>query len=244
MTEPTVAHEPVLSATPTGEVAWQVLRHGLERRLIKIYSGEGKQLESLYMLRVDPSSYDIAVAYRPSQALTLSEWQTETNALIVMNGGFYTPDLKATALVVVDGVTHGKSYQGFGGMLAIRDSKVAIWALADQPYDPADKVDFALQSFPVLVTKHGGNVYSGENGQPARRTVIAQDRAGRVLFIVAPWGALSLAELGDYLASPELEIETALNLDGGASTGLLLADPEEGYPAFTAIPSVILVRPR
>jgi hypothetical protein len=36
----------------------------------------------------------------------------------------------------------------------------------------------------------------------------------------------------------------ALNLDGGASTGLLLADPVEGIAPFTLLPSVIMVYPK
>ena len=36
----------------------------------------------------------------------------------------------------------------------------------------------------------------------------------------------------------------AMNLDGGTSTGLLMAEPYEHLPAFVRLPTVIAVYPR
>ena len=72
-------------------------------------------------------------------------------------------------------------------------------------------------------------------------TAVALDRRGRFLIILAPWGGLSLSQFTSYLLDSDLDIDVALNLDGGASTGLLLGEPEEGIPGFTAIPAVITV---
>jgi hypothetical protein len=74
--------------------------------------------------------------------------------------------------------------------------------------------------------------------------VIGQDRAGRLLFLVADRGYFSLHQLSLYLTHSDLELDIALNLDGGPSSGLLLAEPAEGIPAFSVLPVVITVNPR
>ena len=78
----------------------------------------------------------------------------------------------------------------------------------------------------------------------ARRTVIAQDRQGRILFIVTPQGYFSLHQLSAYLTASELDLDIAINLDGGGSTGLLVAEPREVIPSKVLLPFVILVYPR
>jgi hypothetical protein len=52
--------------------------------------------------------------------------------------------------------------------------------------------------------------------------------------------------LADWLVSSGLEIETALNLDGGSSTGLCINTEmyQARLDAFSPLPMVLLVRPR
>ena len=82
----------------------------------------------------------------------------------------------------------------------------------------------------------------------ARRTVVAQDRAGRILFFVANRGTFTLHGLSRYLVESDLELDVALNLDGGPSSGLLLAgegdDPRIHLAAFALLPVVIAAYPR
>jgi uncharacterized protein YigE (DUF2233 family) len=103
---------------------------------------------------------------------------------------------------------------------------------------------YGLQSFPVLVKPGGQPGFLEEDGLTSRRTVIAQDRDGRILFILAPWGSFTLYQLSAYLAASDLELDIALNLDGGTSTGLLLIEPAEDIPAFVPLPAVITVHSR
>ncbi len=233
-----------VAATPIADTGWQRLQPGLEKRLINIFDGQGQHIDSLYLLRIKPDTFRFSVEYHPGQPQSLAEWQAETGALIVVNGGFFTPEFIATGLMVVDGHTSGTSYQDFGGMLAITDMGPELRWLENRPYDPNESLNDALQSFPILVKPPGLIGQMKEDGMPARRTVIAQDTKGRILFIISPWGSFSLHQLGDYLVSSDLEIDIALNLDGGASTGILLMEPEEGIPAFANVPAVIAVHSR
>ena len=82
-----------------------------------------------------------------------------------------------------------------------------------------------------------------DDGRPARRTVVAQDYQGRILIIVAPRGYLSLHELARFLAESDLDLDVALNLDGGYSTGLWLqADGLiVNIDSLVPVPSVVSV---
>jgi hypothetical protein len=129
-------------------------------------------------------------------------------------------------------------------MLAVTAEGPELRWLAERPYDPNEGLVAAVQSFPLLV-KPGGLVgFPDEDGLVNRRTVVAQDRQGRILFLVAPRGYFTLHQLSVFLVASDLELDIALNLDGGTSTGLLLAEPAEGIGAYTLLPAVITVEER
>lgn len=207
-------------------------------------SGEavsGRVREEISIFRIDPAQYEFQVAYHPGAPQTLAEWQAETGAMLVVNGGFFTEDFAATGLTVVAGEASGISYEGFGGMFAVTEVGAEVRPLAERPYLPDEPLAYALQSFPILLKSGGQMGYPEEDGQSGRRTVIGQDGDGRILFILAPWGSFTLHEMSVWLAESDLNLEVALNLDGGTSTGLHLAEPEMIIPAFTRLPIVIVV---
>jgi hypothetical protein len=131
-------------------------------------------------------------------------------------------------------------------MLAIDPSGSELRWLAEQPFNSAEPLQAALQSFPMLV-KPGGALGFGaerENHAIARRTVIAQDQHGRILLMVAPQGYFTLHRLSVYLTESDLDLDIAINLDGGGSTGILVANPRELISPTRPIPFVILIYPR
>lgn len=232
------------SPTPQPDTGWQLLQPGLERRVIRLLDENERLQERLTLLRLEPDLFRFAIVYRPGEAQSLAAWQAETGALLVVNGGYFTEELVATGRVVVDGVGNGTSYRGFGGMLAITADSLEIRSLAERPYDPNEPLQYALQSFPMLVKPGGEMGFLEEDGMRGRRTVVALDENGRLLFIIAASGSFTLHELSRYLVESDLELEVALNLDGGTSTGLRLADPGEEIPAFVLLPMVVAVYPR
>ena len=252
---PTAIFKPTLVPTASVSVVsetapdtdWSLLRPGLERRLIRIYDAQNQPVESVYIWRLDQKYFQLDVAYtdRPK---SLETWQRETNAALVVNGGFYSIENERyfpNGLTIVNGQAVGRSFNGFGGMLAIHPDLAELRWLEEKPYDSYEPLQAALQSFPVLV-KPGGELGFGverENYAKARRTVIAQDKDGRILFIVAPQGYFTLHQLSVYLTESDLNLDIALNLDGGGSTGILVANPRELIPS-RQVPFVILVYER
>jgi len=250
-TPPTYTSPSTLTVPPTvesmPEPGWSLVSPGLERRTDPIYDGLNQLVESLHIWRLDQSYFRLEVAFDASPK-SLETWQRHTNALMVVNGGFYSianeryfPD----GLTIVDGQASGHSFNG-GGMLAVDAARARLRWLDREPYNPYEPLKAALQSFPILVTPGGGLGFGAEreNNVSARRTVIGQDKAGRILFMVAPQGYFTLHQLSVYLTGSDLNLDIALNLDGGGSTGILVADPYEIIPPSRPLPFVIVIYTR
>lgn len=227
---------------------WSLLRPGLERRVIDIYNDQNQQVESLHLWRLDQKYFRLDVVFDETPK-SLETWQKETNAALVVNGGYFSINnerYSADGLTVVNGKPFGSSFNGFGGMLAINQARAELRWLVEKPYNSNEPLQAALQSFPMLV-KPGGKLgfpAARENHARARRTVIGQDRVGRILFIVAPEGYFTLHGLSVYLTESDLNLDIAINLDGGGSTGILVAKPHDVIPSKVLLPFVILAYPR
>lgn len=246
---PSLMPTPALSPTPAsaGAVAdgeCQSGAAGVELCQRSVRLGSGTARTQVLIVRMDPAAVRLRVAYAPDEPLPLSAWFRQHKPLLALNGGFFDPHYHSTALLVSDGVAHGQSYAGFGGMLSVApDGQIDLRPLRDQPYDPAETLQQALQSFPMLIFPGGQVAPIEEDGARARRTAVALDRSGRLLLIVCPTSSFTLRGLADWLAQSDLEIERALNLDGGASTGLFLAAGAASaqIDSFDRLPIVLLV---
>jgi exopolysaccharide biosynthesis protein len=216
--------------------------------MIRLLSDQNQHIESLYIFRVDQNQFRLDVAYHETPQ-SIEDWQKETKALLIVNGGFFRVENEKyipNGLTIVNGQAFGSSYESFGGMLAITEGWAELRGLAQKPYIPGEALQAGLQSFPMLV-KPGGELGFPEEFEDsirARRTVIAQDRDGRFLFIVTPRGHFTLHQLSRYLTESDLNLDIAINLDGGPSSGMMLAHPREIIPSQTLLPIVILVYAR
>ncbi len=133
---PTPESIPTIAPTPTinPDTGWQTVQPGLERRHIFVLDAENQPRDRLTILRLDPALFDVRVAYRPGEAQSLEAWQTETEALITVNGGFFTEEYYATGLTIVAGEPFGTSYDDFAGMLAVTDSGTEVRWLRELPF--------------------------------------------------------------------------------------------------------------
>ena len=249
---PTLTPSPTPWPTPTPEppdTGWQLLQQGVELRQVRVETGE--IAERLTIVRLDPAAVRFRVHYDPIAPCPVSAWAERcrggvTPPLLVVNGGYFTPENETVGLLISDGRAWGTPYEDFAGMFAVTaDGRVSVRWLRDQFYDPDEPLGEAVQSFPVLVKPGGvmGFPADADDGRPSRRTVVAQDRQGRILFVVAPRGHLSLHEMACFLADSDLDVDVALNLDGGFSTGLWLRTNETPVEiqSRVPVPSVISV---
>ena len=229
---------------------WVQRDPGLEQRRIDLTNQNGDLIETLHILRIDTNHYRFDVRYDPAVPRSLSEWAALTGAQVVINGSYYSRDeerIFANGLLIIDGLPIGYSYGAFAGMLAVTHQRPELRWLAQQPYDPGEPLLAALQSFPLLIKPGGELGFPSENEDNlmARRTAIGQDVHGRMLLMVAPQGYFTLHKLSQSLFKSDLELDIAVNLDGGPSSGLYVAptstDPLFEIPAYSPLPIVITV---
>jgi uncharacterized protein YigE (DUF2233 family) len=241
---PTTRIDPSPTPEPD-DTGWKALSSGVELRRLSVTDANGIT-NRLWLARLDPTRVRFRVVYDPANPRLVSEWFDAAKALLVVNAGYFTEDHHATGLVISDGVRSGKSYVGFGGMFAVRTNRVEVRWLVAKPYNSAEPLRQAVQAFPMLVHSGGKPGVTEDDGDLARRTVVGQDRRGRIVFLVSPDSFFTLKNLSAFLAASDLQLDTALNLDGGTSSGLMLAGPDgsTGVDSWVKIPAVIVAEAR
>jgi uncharacterized protein YigE (DUF2233 family) len=232
------------ATTPLADSGWQVIAPGVEYRELSIKQGD--RSDRLRIARVDPAQARFRVLYNPDRPQRVSEWLTESKALLAVNGNFFDPQNRALSLVVQDGRASGSPYEGFGGMFAVAGDDVRVRWNVKEPYS-GEPLTYAMQNFPMLVLPGGTpNMEIDDNGRVAPRTAVAQDRSGRIVFVVSPIPVFTLTEFGQWLATSDLDLDAALNLDGGTSSGLVLHSGKRtlGSDSWVGVPNVIVVEGR
>ncbi len=243
----TVSITPATSSSNGTQLnVWNRGATGVEVRYEDWKNSDGDD-ETVTIVRFDTHKIKVSVGYQPGQPLSMNDWTQLEHPLAIINGGYFDQQFNATALVVSNGKVFGKSYTGFGGMLSVdAHGTVSLRSLRQQPYDPNnERLEQATQSAPILMLSGKRTQFSADASQ-TRRSVVAIDKQGRLLFIVSPGQVFSLDEIADQLASSDLSIEVALNLDGGSSTGLYVngGSPHVAIDAFAKLPLVIIVKAR
>lgn len=246
---PTWTPAPTQTPVPP-DTGWRELQPGVEVRSLDVSlggdSGGTAQVERVTIARLDPAQVVFRVLYTPRVAYPISVWAQRNDAILVTTGGYFTSENVVTGLTISGGQSHGYRYDDFAGMFAVTEGEdVTVRWLRTRPFNASEPLREAIQSFPVLV-KPGGEMgfpADGDDGRPSRRAVVAQDAQGRILLLIAPRGSLSLHALAVWLAGSDLDVDTALNLDGGTSAGFWMPEGPQ-IDSLIAIPSVIAVFPR
>lgn len=243
----TVSITPATSSSNGTQLnVWNRVATGVEVRYEdwKIPGGDD---DTVTIVRFDLHKIKLSVGYQPGQPLLMNEWMQQEHAIAMINGGYFDQQDNATALVVSNGKVFGESYVGFGGMLSVdAQGRVLLRSLHQQPYDPnTEQLEQATQSVPILMSGGKRTQFSADASQ-TRRSVVAMDKQGRLLFIASPGQVFSLDQLADQLVSSDLSIETALNLDGGSSTGLYVngGSSHVAIDSVAKLPLVIIVKAR
>ncbi len=223
---------------------WIQAAPGVEIRY-EDWKSPGDNEDTVTIVRFDVHHIRLSVAYQPSDPLAMSEWMKKEQATAIINGGYFDEQNNAEGLVIAGGQAFGTSYSGFGGMLSVNSQgQIRLRSLSEAPYKPnSEQLEQATQSSPLLML-HGKRTQFNADSAGSRRSVVAMDKQGRLLFIVSPGMAFSLDELADLLVSSDLSIDTALNLDGGASTGLYVnaGNQHVNIDSVTPLPLVIVVK--
>jgi hypothetical protein len=240
--------EAPLRATPTQwptpvNQPWRTIAIGVELRDLPVHGPHFRFPATAHLVRLDPSLVKIHTHYSPEVPITVEDWQRETRAMVVINGGFFTPAQQSEGLMVGFNQPYGTSYRE-GGMFYLQNGQAGLRNLSEEPYRDNEQFDEAMQSYPLLVDG-GEAIHPFEDYRYNRRTAIGVDGLGRVVLMTFDEPVVSLNEMSHWLAASDLELEMALNLDGGSSTGMAVVTEDETilYNSHGPIPIVIAAYP-
>ncbi|MBN1311030.1 MAG: phosphodiester glycosidase family protein [Anaerolineae bacterium] len=234
------------SATPSPE--WEEWLPGFELRIMAMWIEGLNAPVDVTVVRIDPEQFAFRVHYSPMNPGEVSNWQQRLGALLVVNGGFFQTNNQPRGLIFADGQRFGTSFDHHGGMLTVSGDTVSIRSLAQFPYQPEEYFEQAVQCSPMILYPGGfPNQFDDVAADLSRRTAVAQDTQGRIVFVVVDEGVASLYLLRDWMVKQaDLDLFVAFNLDGGYSTGLELKVEERSLSieSRAKVPIVIAVYPR
>jgi hypothetical protein len=254
----------LIIARGAGGPRWRTLRPGAEfttfRGDVWCKGGPGE----VVAIRLDPARVRLRVRHYSlmpeRRPLNIVEWQRRTGALAVFNAGQFYEDFSYMGLLVCDGrVVSGTLHPGFKAALVAAPesgaSAARVLDLTSEPLDPAHPGwREVAQSF--MLFDHSGALRTRKSDRIANRTVVAEDRRGRLLVITSE-GAYTLSGFAELLKSMPLELSHAMCMDGGYEAELCVstdkfryasfgrwdrdADAAESPGAMTALPAVVTV---
>ncbi|GAC1568856.1 MAG: phosphodiester glycosidase family protein [Ktedonobacteraceae bacterium] len=223
---------------------WYPAARGVEVRYEDWKIADGDD-DTVTITRIDPQFVTLSVAYQPDKPLLMSQWMQQQHAVAIINGGYFDQSDHATAMVISNRQIYGSTYSGFGGMLSVDNGgHINLRSLRQQPYNSGEQLTQAVQSSPTLVLGGKRTQFSADDSQ-SRRSIVAMDKQGRLLFISSPDDVFSLDQMADLLASSDQSISMALNLDGGSSTGLYVNGSGQSrvtIDSYVLLPLVVIVR--
>jgi len=215
----------------------------LQRQELSLTHQESKYKIIVYKLQTKLVEAKIHNNLQPKR---LDEWHDQLEPNILINGGFFNENNEPTGYFVEDGnVISSKKYDySKSGSLVIQNGIIDVVDTEHEELPTVDLEVSILQSFPLLIKPGGQPGIQEDSNKLARRTVIAKNFNGEILIIIVDQTPISLHRLMDVLLNSDLNIDIAMNLDGGPSSGILLAEPLEKIPAISPLPVVITVHKR
>lgn len=231
-----LASPTVLGSQPDG----LVLREGV--------LSSGNQTVTVTAIVFTDKTHALRVIDSPSPGSTkLASLLPKLNIPAGVNGGYFHDDMRPVGLVVSGGERlHAfEKAKLLSGIVWVRNGRPEI--VRSARYSPDLEISDALQAGPVLV-ENGSPVAGLNTTRNARRTVVATDGRGR--WTLAYLTSVSLADAAALILTPGLfgdwTPRTALNLDGGGSSGLWAASSPVpvSRPEFSYVRNYLVVVPR
>lgn len=219
---------------------WERLGPDLELCVIKqrTVSNFGNSVQ-IVALRTLPSQVHIM----RGSTLEAAQWQNDTKARAVINGGYFDEAGKSLGLRVCDGKKFGRLHRANWGVFFIKDGKARVLHTRDflKKHKSLNGISQAVQCGPRLVVN--GRM-TDLKPQTARRTAIGIQRDGRVIVAVSD-GVLTFDEWANLWARRDgLNCPNALNLDGGGSTQIALKTKKKSLEVIGSwpVPDVVIIR--
>ena len=188
---------------------------GVDHRHIVLTETGASDEATLDLAFFSTKSATLRVIDDPKGESDLAGIARRARAIAGVNGGYFDPQNAPVGLLISDGklIAPLRKARLLSGVLVVTKTRVEVIRAAE--YSSRKNAIAAVQCGPFLV--EGGKSVAGLNDtRPARRTFVFTSGADR--GAIGFCSTVTLAQLADILATPELKVQRALNLDGGSSS--------------------------
>lgn len=238
---------PPPTAVPTIDANWNTLANGVVWREIQFRAPATSQVVSLLVTRIDPNLGQIKVHYFNGESRALRDWITKLpGALIIANGSRYDAQGRPQGLFATETVLYGRALgRNDTGFFQVVNAVPRVRSLFVQPFVSNERFDQLIESYPMMMV--GGQTAPAYNPDidqtPDFRTLIGQDRYGRVVIMATRATRVTMSDLTLFLRYSGLELVNVMYLNGGAATNMYLAvnNPVNFTPGTGAFPVAIAV---
>jgi uncharacterized protein YigE (DUF2233 family) len=204
----------------------------------------------------------VVLRYDRDRPRNVSGWLADEQPIAALNAGFFERDYSAVGLWVIDDTMFGRGYHRMQGEFRVSGAGMSILRRSERHLNDGTRIIASVESFPMLLLP-GGIVnpclrpledISGWRFRracaslrdSAERLAVGIDGAGFVVFVLAPSPTFTLRGFATWLAASDLNLDVALNLDGGSSAGMLVRAGGEVWGADSGrdVPGALIVFPK
>ena len=230
---------PLYLARSAMTVRWQRLSPGAEFAIVNGEPWCRRGPSRVAVVRVDPTRVRLRLHHfrqlPAAQPLPIAEWQRATGALAVFNAGQFYEDWSYMGLLVSGGqVISGTTHPGFRAALVAeprRGPRTAhVLDLDREPLRP-DSLPWNEVAQSFMLFDRDGAVRVRRSDRVANRTVVGEDRRGRILVLTSE-GGYTLHDFADLLRTAPLGLVQAMSMDGGAEAQLCVRAGSFRYASF------------
>jgi uncharacterized protein YigE (DUF2233 family) len=222
-----------------GMSRWRTLSPGVEFTLLRGGSYCRRGSPDVAVLRLDPARVRFGVHHytqRPEgRPLSVVEWMRATHGLAVFNAGQYYPDYSYMGLLVSDGqALSPRPHPEFRGALVAEPVGGGAGAhVLDLRPDSLKMVAQAWREVAqsLMLFDRDGRLRVRRSDSDANRTVVAEDRLGRLLVFTSE-GAYTLYDFSRWLKETRLGLVHAMSMDGGLEAEMCVHDGRFAYASF------------
>src|SRR5881394_2575864 len=193
---------------------------GVEHRRIVLGEAASGEEATLDLALFATKTGTLRVVDNPKGDHDLATVMRRTRGVAGVNGGYFDPQNAPVGLLISDGklIAPLRKARLLSGVLVVTKTRAEL--VRSGEYSSPKNVIAAVQCGPFLI--EGGKAVAGLNDtRPARRTFVLTTGPDRAA--IGFCSTVTLAQLADILATPELKTQRALNLDGGSSSAFWFA---------------------
>ncbi|MBN9221289.1 MAG: phosphodiester glycosidase family protein [Mesorhizobium sp.] len=222
-----LALQPAIPDVTAGTSSWAEVEPGFEVREVPVLAGS-EEIDRLYLNRFDPLRFRFVARNETDGAKDIDQWEQALHpdgtggTVLIVNGSYFGLKGEADTPFVSMGARLGPSdYDAKSGAWTENASGTHVVDLKNRDWRTVlQDADNAMVSYPLLIGEDGGNNVRAKSNWLANRTFIAEDHEGRIVVGSTKDAFFSLDRLANFLLKADLDLKTALNLDGGPIAGL------------------------